>query len=97
MGLSILNRDDIHLRGNDFDMPSFVEDHMSKEDLGPEAIHRRLDRPSKPRTGAHTVRGVDNLRVPHTALGEKQMVPSTYEKARKKVPTTTTTGRKGEG
>ena len=32
----MMNRDDDNSGGHDFDMSSFVEDHMSKEDLGPE-------------------------------------------------------------
>jgi len=32
-----MNMDDENSGGHDFDMCSFVEDHMSKEDLGPEA------------------------------------------------------------
>jgi len=37
MGLSMMNMDDENSGGHDFDMCSFVEDHMSKEDLGTEA------------------------------------------------------------
>jgi len=32
----MMNRDDVNSARHDFDMSSFVEDHMSKEDLGPE-------------------------------------------------------------
>jgi len=32
-----MNMDDENSGGQDFDMCSFIEDHMSKEDLGPEA------------------------------------------------------------
>jgi len=36
-GLSMMNMDEEHSGGGDFDMRSACEDHMSKEDLGPEA------------------------------------------------------------
>jgi len=34
MGLSMMNMDDYNSGRHDFNMCSFVEDHMSKEDLG---------------------------------------------------------------
>jgi len=34
MGLSIMNMDDFHSGGHDFNMRSFLEDHRSREDLG---------------------------------------------------------------
>ena len=37
MGLSILNMDDHYSGGHDFKMCSFVEDHMTREDLGADA------------------------------------------------------------
>ena len=37
MGLSMMNMDDDNSGGEDFDLCSFIADHMSKEDLGPEA------------------------------------------------------------
>ena len=37
MGLSMMNMDDTNSGGHDFDMCTFVEDHMSKEDIGQEA------------------------------------------------------------
>ena len=36
-GLSMLNMDMVHSGGKDFEMRSAIEDHMSEEDLGPEA------------------------------------------------------------
>jgi hypothetical protein len=36
-GLSMMNIDVVHSGGQDFDMSSAIEDHMTKEDLGPEA------------------------------------------------------------
>ena len=36
-GLSMMNMDEENSGGGDFDMGSFIEDHMSEEDLGPEA------------------------------------------------------------
>ena len=49
----------------------------------------------KDNSGGHNVDMCSSVED-HTA-GEEQMVPSTSEKARKKAPTTTTTGPKGEG
>ena len=38
MGLSMMNMDDYHSGGHDFNMCSFVEDHMSMEDLEPDTF-----------------------------------------------------------
>jgi len=96
MGLSMMNMDNDNSGGQDFGMRSFVEDHMSKEDLGPGTSTQ--DWTDLQNLGRELTQWEESINCMNYTLQERNRWSQVPPRAPdKKDPRTRPRGRKGKG